>query len=86
MAPRTNKRGWFVTGTDTGVGKTVVSCGLLHALRARGIGILLIEQFTHLALDVADYCYVLSRGSIRFAGQPDALKADRTILETAYLG
>jgi len=26
-----------VTGTDTGVGKTVVSCALLHALRARGM-------------------------------------------------
>ena len=28
-------RGWFVTGTDTGVGKTRVACALLHALRAR---------------------------------------------------
>lgn len=26
----------FVTGTDTGIGKTVVSCALLHVLRARG--------------------------------------------------
>ncbi|HEX4943234.1 MAG TPA: dethiobiotin synthase [Usitatibacteraceae bacterium] len=29
-------RGVFVTGTDTGVGKTVVACALVHALRARG--------------------------------------------------
>lgn len=29
--------GWFVTGTDTGVGKTIVSCALLHALRANGM-------------------------------------------------
>jgi len=29
-------RGWFITGTDTGVGKTLVSCALLHALAARG--------------------------------------------------
>jgi dethiobiotin synthetase len=29
-------RGWFITGTDTGVGKTHVSCALLHALAARG--------------------------------------------------
>ena len=28
--------GWFVTGTDTGVGKTCVSVALLHALAARG--------------------------------------------------
>ena len=27
---------WFVTGTDTEVGKTFVSCALLHALRAAG--------------------------------------------------
>ena len=28
-------RGWFVTGTDTAVGKTRASCALLHALRER---------------------------------------------------
>jgi len=28
--------GYFVTGTDTGVGKTLVSCALLHAFAARG--------------------------------------------------
>lgn len=27
----------FVTGTDTGIGKTLVSCALLHAFRARGL-------------------------------------------------
>jgi dethiobiotin synthetase len=30
-------RGVFVTGTDTGIGKTLSSCTLLHALRARGL-------------------------------------------------
>ena len=25
----------FITGTDTGVGKTLVACALLHALRRR---------------------------------------------------
>jgi dethiobiotin synthetase len=30
-------RGFFVTGTDTGIGKTLASCTLLHALRARGL-------------------------------------------------
>jgi dethiobiotin synthetase len=29
-------RGFFVTGTDTGVGKTVISCALLHAFAQRG--------------------------------------------------
>ncbi len=27
----------FVTGTDTDIGKTVVTCALLHALRSRGV-------------------------------------------------
>jgi len=30
-------RGLYVTGTDTGVGKTLVSCALLHVARARGL-------------------------------------------------
>ncbi|WON73322.1 dethiobiotin synthase [Nitrosospira sp. Is2] len=29
-------RGYFVTGTSTGVGKTLVSCALLHAFRRNG--------------------------------------------------
>jgi dethiobiotin synthetase len=31
------QRGVFITGTDTGVGKTVLAAGLLQAARARGI-------------------------------------------------
>lgn len=60
--------------------------GVVHDLRTKGIGILLIEQFTQLALDVADRCYVLSQGKIRFEGKPQTLKTDRSILERAYLG
>lgn len=30
-------RGWYVTGTDTGIGKSVASATLLHALRLRGL-------------------------------------------------
>jgi dethiobiotin synthetase len=32
-------RGFFVTGTDTGVGKTVVAAGLAAALKARGLDV-----------------------------------------------
>jgi dethiobiotin synthetase len=31
-----SRQGFFVTGTDTGVGKTLVACALLHAFAARG--------------------------------------------------
>ncbi|MDB5903061.1 MAG: dethiobiotin synthase [Betaproteobacteria bacterium] len=30
-------RGFFITGTDTGVGKTLVACALLYAFAARGL-------------------------------------------------
>ena len=30
-------KGYFVTGTDTGVGKTLIACGLLHAFSAAGL-------------------------------------------------
>jgi dethiobiotin synthetase len=33
-------RGVFVTGTDTGVGKTVAACALLHELAAHGIEVM----------------------------------------------
>jgi dethiobiotin synthetase len=47
--------GLFVTGTDTGVGKTVVTAGLALALRARGfsVGVAKPIQSGHLADDPA---------------------------------
>ena len=33
------RRGFFVTGTDTGVGKTLVACALVRGLRARGVDV-----------------------------------------------
>ena len=30
-------KGVFITGTDTGIGKTVISCGLLNALNKQGL-------------------------------------------------
>lgn len=42
MTPRSHPPtppGWFVTGTDTGVGKTVVACALAEELRARHIDV-----------------------------------------------
>jgi hypothetical protein len=36
--------GFFVTGTDTDCGKTVVACGVVAALGARGLRVLAIEE------------------------------------------
>ena len=46
---------------------------------------LLIEQFTHVALGLADHVYVINRGRIRFDGSPAELKASPEVLEQAYL-
>lgn len=37
------KRGFFVTGTDTGAGKTRVAVALVHALRARGLRVAVMK-------------------------------------------
>lgn len=37
------KQAWFVTGTDTEVGKTFATCALLHAARARGLAALAMK-------------------------------------------
>ena len=34
------RRGVFVTGTDTGVGKTVAACAIVHAVMARGVRVM----------------------------------------------
>lgn len=38
QTPAARRQGFFVTGTDTGVGKTLVACAVLHAFAARGYG------------------------------------------------
>lgn len=38
-----NARGLFVTGTDTGVGKTRVALALVHALRTRGLRVAVMK-------------------------------------------
>lgn len=57
----------------------------LKIAAARGIGVLLIEQFANLALDLADRALVLERGRLVFSGDAETLKAQPDILHRAYL-
>lgn len=57
----------------------------LKIAAARGIGVLLIEQFANLALDLADQALVLERGRLVFSGAAATLKAQPDILHGAYL-
>lgn len=58
---------------------------VLEALAKKGCGILLIEQFTHVALRLADYVYVVNRGRVHFQGLPAEVKANPGVLQEAYL-
>jgi branched-chain amino acid transport system ATP-binding protein len=53
--------------------------------RERGLTVLLVEQNTQRALEIADRAYVLELGRIVSEGAPERLLADRTLLN-AYLG
>lgn len=57
----------------------------LVQLAAKGMGIVLIEQFTSLALKIAEHAHVMERGRIVFSGQSQALLNDHSILHSAYL-
>jgi len=53
--------------------------------RERGFALLLVEQNTHKALELADRAYVLELGQIVMAGAPEQLRANSS-LRDAYLG
>jgi branched-chain amino acid transport system ATP-binding protein len=53
--------------------------------RERGLSLLLVEQNTQKALDLADRAYVLELGRIVMSGAPAQLRAD-PMLREAYLG
>ncbi|WP_375780326.1 ABC transporter ATP-binding protein [Bradyrhizobium sp. ma5] len=58
---------------------------VLQDLAAQGVGVLLIEQFTHIALKIAHAVYVMERGRICFSGEPRQLIDNPAILHSAYL-
>ena len=59
--------------------------GVIRALKARGVTILLVEQMANQALKVADRAYVLKTGQITSGGSARELLNDPAVRE-AYLG
>jgi branched-chain amino acid transport system ATP-binding protein len=57
----------------------------IQAIAQRGVGILLIEQFTTLALSLSNRAYVMERGTVAFAGSSEELRRHPEILHGAYL-
>jgi branched-chain amino acid transport system ATP-binding protein len=56
----------------------------LRQLAGQGISQLLVEQYVSRALELADYVYILNRGRITFAGEPQEISSE-TVLRS-YLG
>jgi branched-chain amino acid transport system ATP-binding protein len=58
---------------------------VLVQLAADGVGVLLIEQFTLLALQIASRAYVLRNGRLVLEGAAEELREDPSALADAYL-
>ena len=57
----------------------------LQSVAEGGVGVLLIEQFAHVALALARSAYVLEGGRIRYSGTAEELRARPDLLHSAYM-
>jgi branched-chain amino acid transport system ATP-binding protein len=53
---------------------------IIREIKGQGMTILLVEQNLYSALTVADRCYVLDQGAIKFEGKPDDLRGNTEVL------
>ena len=58
---------------------------ILASVAKSGVGVLLIEQFAHVALGLANTAYVIEGGRIRYHGTAAELKSRPELLHSAYL-
>ena len=58
---------------------------VLAKVSASGVGVLLIEQFAHVALSLATKAYVLEGGRVRYSGTSQELTEHPDMLHSAYL-
>jgi branched-chain amino acid transport system ATP-binding protein len=57
----------------------------LEAVAESGVGVLLIEQFAHVALALAQRAYVIEGGRIRYSGTALELRERPELLHSAYM-
>lgn len=58
---------------------------IIKQINEEGTSILLVEQNAHMALEIADYAYVLENGRIALEGEPEKLKHNDEV-RRLYLG
>jgi branched-chain amino acid transport system ATP-binding protein len=52
---------------------------IVREIKAAGMTILLVEQNLYSALSVADRCYIIDQGTVRFEGTPDEIRQNHEI-------
>jgi branched-chain amino acid transport system ATP-binding protein len=58
---------------------------VIASLASSGVGVLLIEQFAHVALGLARSAYILEGGRLRYHGTANELREHPELLHSAYL-
>jgi branched-chain amino acid transport system ATP-binding protein len=58
---------------------------VMEEVASRGTGVLLIEQFAHVALALANRAYVIEGGQIKYSGTARELRENPDIVKAAYL-
>lgn len=56
----------------------------IEGLKARGMGIVIVEQFTEVALSIAETAVVMRLGGVTYAGPAQQLRDDASRLHKAY--
>lgn len=59
---------------------------VIKQIAESGVGVLLVEQFAHLALEAASEALVVTNGRVTYQGDPAVLLQDPARLKSAYLG
>jgi len=74
----TNQRVVLLDEVSLGLAPKVVDeiFEFLQRVRDEGSSLLLVEQYVVRALNLADYVYLLNRGRVVFAGEPNELDSD----------
>ena len=58
---------------------------VMQQIASQGVGVLLIEQFAHVALALANKAYVIEGGQIKYSGTAEELRSNPDIVKAAYL-
>lgn len=59
---------------------------VIEQIAKGGVGVLLVEQFAHLALKIASDAMVITSGRVTYHGPAQALLDDESQLKSAYMG